>query len=128
MIMQNNKGFSFVELIVVITIIALLFTIGAVSFTEASKRTRDSRRKADMESIRSALELCRSYTGQYPANIYTGTPAGITCADGSVTLATTPRDPRTSVVYTYVRSTTTTYTLSSSSMESVTNPYALVNP
>jgi len=64
----NNKGFTLIELIVSITIIAVLTVAGVVSYGGASKKSRDSRRMADLEKIRIALELYRSGTGSsYPA-------------------------------------------------------------
>lgn len=101
--MNKFKGFTFVELLVVITIIGVVFAAGVVSYTTISKNSRNARRSADMEAIRQALEMCRSIDGVYPASIVDT----IHCSDPSiVTLKNTPLDPRPCPGTTY------TYTLS----------------
>lgn len=60
-------GFTLIELLVVIAIIAILISVGAVSYTRSLKISRDSKRKTDIEQIRQALETYRSELGSYPA-------------------------------------------------------------
>lgn len=60
-------GFTLIELLVVIAIIAILISVGAVSYTRSLKISRDSKRKTDVEQIRQALETYRSELGIYPA-------------------------------------------------------------
>ena len=127
---KQHKGFTFVELMVVIAIGALLFSVGTVSFRDITKNSRDARRRSDMEAIRQALELYRSYTGAYPltaAGIYNSgcsglcgaTCAGI-CTGTQLYLSNTPVDPKDdSTQYTYT-STGTTYSLQSTQMEKPT--------
>lgn len=64
---NNQKGFTLIELLVVISIIGILVAIGAVSYQKTNQLSRDSRRKADLEQIRQALETYRSEVGTYPA-------------------------------------------------------------
>jgi len=95
--MKRQKGFTFIELLVVITIIGVVFAAGIVSYTQISKNSRDARRRSDLEAIRQALEMCRSIAGVYPSDIYPDTgPVSIICDDASdtVTLKTTPHDPK----------------------------------
>lgn len=111
---MKNKGFTFVELLVVITIIGIIFASGIVAFTSISVKSRDTRRRADLEAIRQSLEMCRSLTGVYPTSIYDA--GGISCSvSGPNLMKIVPTDPKpdTSCAsqYVYVRSTTTTYTL-----------------
>lgn len=66
---RKNKGFTLIELIVSVTIIAVLTIVGVISFSGTNKKARDSRRTADLENIRIALELYRQGTGStYPAD------------------------------------------------------------
>ncbi len=119
--MKNKFGFTFIELLVVITIIAILTGAAVVSFTSTSKRSRDTRRELDIENIRSALELCRTEEGSYPLSIYDS----IVC--GSETyLSSTPKDPKSNGNYTYIRVSTTSYTISCE-LESL-EPCSFTNP
>jgi len=125
---RNDKdGFTFVELLVTVTIMAVMMAVAIVSYSSTNVRSRDTKRKADLETIRSALEICRSNYGEYPTDIYDSVIC--TDTDATVTLRTTPKDPKTSGVYIYSRLTTTTYTLSAS-LELPTDPtdYSLSNP
>lgn len=51
-----KKGFTLIELLVVITIIAILAIIGLLVLTDVLKEARDTKRKADIDSISKALE------------------------------------------------------------------------
>lgn len=74
-LLPASKGFTLIELMVVVTIIAFLSVIGVAAFTNAQKQARDGRRKADIEAISTALEanFGKTKTGEYPA---------ISCTDG----------------------------------------------
>ena len=64
-----NKGFTLVELIVVITIMIVITSLGVVSFAGVNKRSRDSRRVADLKKVSIALEIYRQENGYYPASV-----------------------------------------------------------
>lgn len=61
-----RRAFTLVELLVVISIISILMAVGAVNYQKSVKLSRDSKRKADLEQIRQALETYRSEIGSYP--------------------------------------------------------------
>ncbi len=107
--MKQQRGFTFVELLVVITIMSLLMAAAIVTYSGSVKSARDARRKADMETIRSALELCRAKDGSYPASVVSGSP--IVCG-GETVLSVVPTDPQGAAhPYGYSRSSPTVYTL-----------------
>src|SRR3989344_4706205 len=67
MIQKKSGGFTLLEVLVTATIIAILTAIGIVSYASVNKRSRDVKRKSDLEQVRSALEMYRSdNSGQYP--------------------------------------------------------------
>lgn len=65
--MRNKKyAFTLVELIVVITILAILWTIAFISLQWYSKSSRESVRISDMSKIRTSLELFHINANKYP--------------------------------------------------------------
>lgn len=61
-----RKGFTIVELLVVLAIIGILATIAIINYSSAQKRARDTQRQADLEKIAQALEMYRAETKSYP--------------------------------------------------------------
>lgn len=66
---MKMRGFTLIELLVVITIIGVLSTIGLTSFQGANQKARDSRRAADVQQIRAALEMYKTDKGYYPTTL-----------------------------------------------------------
>lgn len=68
--MTNQKtgraGFTIVELLIVIVVIAILAAITVVAYNGIQGRANDSRRLEDIKSIAKALELYKVNTGSYP--------------------------------------------------------------
>lgn len=60
-----GKGFTLVELLVVVAIIAILATIGLTVFSGAQANARDARRKSDIDAIANALESQRTPGAAY---------------------------------------------------------------
>lgn len=64
--MPKKSGFTLVELLVVISIIALLSVVGAIVYSTVLKQGRDSKRQSDLNAIQSALEQYYSDHLYYP--------------------------------------------------------------
>ncbi len=64
---MQKKGFTLIELLVVIAIIGLLATLAVVSFSNATAKTRDAKRKADLVQMQKVLELYMNENGSYPS-------------------------------------------------------------
>ena len=67
--MKTKKGFTLIELIVSIVIVALLSVVAMVNFSGSRAKARDSRRVADLQRISMALEMARQLGTTYPANL-----------------------------------------------------------
>ena len=64
---NSKKGFTLVELLVVVSIIAILSLIGITLYTSALQGSRDAKRQQDIQSIAKALETHYDvFTGKYP--------------------------------------------------------------
>ncbi len=65
---SNTKGFTLLEVLIVIAIIGILVSIGLASYTTAQKKSRDARRKGDLKAMQSAWEqyYSQSTTASYP--------------------------------------------------------------
>jgi len=63
---NNKKAFTLVELIVAITILAVLATIWFLAFKDYTRWARDSVRYSDVWVLTKGLELFYLKTGSYP--------------------------------------------------------------
>jgi prepilin-type N-terminal cleavage/methylation domain-containing protein len=63
---KANKGFTLIELIVVIAIIGILSSVVLASISTARERARDGARKAMIKQVMNALELYAVDYGNYP--------------------------------------------------------------
>ena len=100
---MRKKGFTLVELIVVVTIMMVITVIGTVSFSGINKRSRDSRRMSDLEKIAIAMEIYKQENGTYPT-VSSDMPSGLV-SDYIDALPTDPKD----YAYYYTRTDYTYY-------------------
>lgn len=101
-----KKGLTLIELLVVIFILGLLAAATISSFSASQQRSRDLRRKEDLDAIKKALELAKQDT--QGATFYPSCGAVTNCSAGATTpaLAPTyiqavPTDPKSGNAYTY---------------------------
>lgn len=62
---NHQHGFTLIELLVVIAIVGLLSTLAVVALNNARKKSRDTKRKADLKQLETALELNYDKHGAY---------------------------------------------------------------
>lgn len=92
---RGKTGFTLLEILVVTTLIALLSTVGIFTYQSALRAGRDARRTADIETLRSALELYRNTNDIYPASLDLSCTSTSGVADGTNTyLPKNPQDPK----------------------------------
>ncbi|MBI5153687.1 prepilin-type N-terminal cleavage/methylation domain-containing protein [Candidatus Poribacteria bacterium] len=66
--MMKARGFTLIELMIVVAVIAILAAIAVPNFLAAQVRSKVSRAKADMATIRTALEAYAVDQNSYPLN------------------------------------------------------------
>jgi general secretion pathway protein G len=122
-----KKGFTLVELLIVIIIIAVLAAIAIPKFSNSSQRSKESSLRANLKLVRNAIDLFRADTGAFPANmagLTASTTSGLSAAAATCTIAATdwrgpylqavPVDPVSGSALTYGTTTANVGTVTSS--------------
>ena len=105
MIQNTRKGFTLIEMLIVVAIIGILASVVIIGIGPAQQRARDSRRASDMKQVQTSLELYYNKNGTYPTS---GQDGAKTWADlntaiigAGIGVAKLPNDPTTSATYEY---------------------------
>lgn len=95
-LLKQEKGFTLVELLTVISIVAILTALLTVSFVNVSQRSRDGARKSNIKQIQAALETYKFDNDGYPAGSGTLTAScGVAFANNGITyMSKVPCDPK----------------------------------
>lgn len=104
--MRKQNGFTLIELLVVISIMGILLALSIFGLQGARQASRDGKRKADLEQIRSALEMYKADCSNYPPSLTLGgTLAGdgssSTCSTENIYMTSVPVDPLATSSYRY---------------------------
>ncbi len=101
-IKRSSKGFTLVEMLIVLGIIGVLLSVVLASTTLARAKSRDTKRISDMKEIQLGLALYFDVNRVYPADLNT--------LVGQRYLPSVPADPL-GTAYEYLASPTSTYCL-----------------
>jgi type II secretion system protein G len=101
---NKPRGFTIVELLIVIVVIAILASISIVAYNGIQQRARDSKRTSEISQIKKVLEFYKADTGSYPAVCAGGDNSGCNMNDLSSALVPTyisaiPLDPKNPTTY-----------------------------
>ncbi len=115
---KHFKGFSLIELLVVISIMAVLISLSAFGLQQARESARDGQRRADLETIRTGLSFYKADCNVYPTpNISTSTRISTSltssCGGSNTYIEKIPVDPVSTNNYYYIQS-GSTYTICAS--------------
>lgn len=84
--LKNDKGFTLIELMVVVVILGILAAVAIPKFTGQSDKAKENRAKADLRTITNALELYYFDNDEYPDDI-------VDLTTGENYLKDEPKDP-----------------------------------
>ncbi len=116
---QNKHGFTILELLVSMAIIAILTAVTLATISGIKQKSRDDKRLSDMREIVKALNLYSNNHGRYPTAstqvTITGDDAMSLELEGDLVITNVPRDPlypSADYTYRYVSQTGNDFTLS----------------
>jgi len=95
---MKQKGFTLLELLIVISILGILASFVLVVFPSAQKRARDARRRSDVKQYQTSLEVYSGRVGSYPSGSGDMTSK---CSALGLSGATCPDDPQALNRYQY---------------------------
>jgi prepilin-type N-terminal cleavage/methylation domain-containing protein len=98
---KYRKGFTLIEMLIVITIIALLASLILVGMGGARAKTRDSRRIADLHNVMNALELYYAKYYSYPDVSSWSELSSTLTQEGGIGVSRIPDDPLAARTYQY---------------------------
>lgn len=121
LIFKNQKGFTLIEMLIVVAIIGILSAVILVGLGPTQRTGRDARRLADLKQVQTALELYFQKEGQYPnANSWTDLRNAL--KNAQIGVSDIPNDPTKGQDYLYsVNSPGSSYVLGAK-LEDKNNP------
>ncbi len=81
---KNNRGFTIVELLIVIVVIGILAALVITTFNGIQQKGRDTERQTDIKALHGQLEAYNAQNGRYP----TASDIGTTSANNVTFIST----------------------------------------
>ena len=95
--LSNKNGFTIIELLVSLAIIAMLFSITFTLLSGIRQKSRDARRMSDVREIKKALSLYANQNNKFPSSatetIITGDDIISVELEGAGVISKMPADP-----------------------------------
>lgn len=118
-----KRGFTLVEILIVVAIIATLASVALVGLGPVQRNGRDTRRVSDLRQVQNGVELYYAKCGYYPgaaqsssdcsgfsqASGWTGLSSALT--GSTLGISKVPNDPRAGANYDYGSTSGTSYVL-----------------
>ena len=74
---KKSKGFTLIELMIVVAIIGILAAVAIPKFADLVTKSKEATCKANLGAVRSALSIYYSDNdGEYPTNVFVGLTSG----------------------------------------------------
>ncbi len=129
---KKSYGFTLIEIMLVVILLGIIFSLSSLSYTSVRNRAYDSERQSDIQEIRLALEQYRSNNNVYPTAVPTlgmnfGSGA-LNDAGGNIYMSKLPQDPRYPEKQYFYETSGTDFTLYTSLGNAEPTPCAVVTP